>query len=62
MVFLSIEAPYDQENPIAQATGVVRALSTSVDNLDSNWAHRAMADLAWNLKSWWALWLPEKGR
>jgi len=52
----------DQENLIAQLAGGVRALSAPVDNLYSNWAYMVLAGLAWNLKSWWALWLPEDGR
>jgi hypothetical protein len=52
----------DQENLIAQLAGGVRALSAPVDNLYSNWAYMVMTSLAWNLKSWWALWLPEDGR
>ena len=52
----------DQENKIAQLAGGVRALSAPVDNLLSNWAYMVATALAWNLKSWWALWLPEKGR
>ena len=52
----------DQENLIAQLAGGVRALSAPVDNLYSNWAYMVMTGLAWNLKSWWALSLPEDGR
>jgi hypothetical protein len=52
----------DQENLIAQLAGGVRALSAPVDNLESNWAYMVMTALAWNLKAWWALWLPEDGR
>jgi hypothetical protein len=52
----------DQENLIAQLAGGVRALSAPVDNLMSNWAYMVMTALAWNLKAWWALWLPEQGR
>ena len=52
----------DQENLIAQLAGGVRALSAPVDNLMSNWAYMVMTALAWNLKAWWALWLPENGR
>ena len=52
----------DQENLIAQLTGGVRALSAPVDNLHSNWAYMVMTALAWNLKAWWALWLPEQKR
>jgi len=52
----------DQENLIAQLAGGVRALSAPVDNLMSNWAYMVMTGLAWNLKAWWALWLPEQKR
>ncbi len=52
----------DQENLIAQLSGGVRALSAPVDNLLSNWAYMVMTALAWNLKAWWALSLPETGR
>jgi len=33
-----------------------------VDNLHSNWAYMVMASVAWSLKAWIALWLPETGR
>ena len=49
----------NQENLIAQLAGGVHALSAPVDNLYSNWAYMVMTSLAWNLKAWWALWLPE---
>ena len=52
----------NQENLIAQLAGGVRALSAPLDNLYSNWAYMLMTALAWNLKAWWALWLPENGR
>jgi hypothetical protein len=52
----------NQENLIAQLAGGVRALCAPVDNLESNWAYMVMAALAWNLKAWFALWLPERGR
>lgn len=52
----------DQENLIAQLAGGVRALSAPVDNLLSNWAYMVATSLAWNLKAWWALCLPEEGR
>ena len=47
---------------IAQLAGGVRALSAPVDNLLSNWAYMVATGVAWNLKSWWALCLPEEGR
>ena len=37
----------------------MRALQAPVDNLVSNWAYMVMTALAWNLKAWWALTLPE---
>jgi hypothetical protein len=52
----------NQENLIAQLSGGVRALQAPVDNLVSNWAYMVMTALAWNLKAWWALTLPEGGR
>jgi len=48
-----------QENLLAQLLGGVRALTAPVDNLVSNWAYMVMTALAWNLKAWWALTLPE---
>jgi hypothetical protein len=50
----------DQENLLAQLHGGVRALRAPVDNLESNWAYMVMTALAWNLKAWWALRLPEQ--
>jgi len=52
----------NQENLLAQLSGGVRALSAPVDNLLSNWAYMVMTALAWNLKAWWALSLPEQPR
>jgi hypothetical protein len=52
----------DQENLIAQLKSGVKALRMPVDNLESNWAYMIMASLAWTLKAWFALLLPEKGR
>ena len=48
-----------QENLHAQLKNGVRALSAPVDNLVSNWAYMVMTALAWNLKAWLALVLPE---
>jgi hypothetical protein len=50
----------DQENLLAQLHGGVKALHAPVDNLESNWAYMVMTALAWNLKAWWALTLPER--
>ena len=52
----------DQENLIGQLKSGVKALAMPVDNLVSNWAYMVMASLAWSLKAWSALVLPEQGR
>jgi hypothetical protein len=52
----------NQENLIEQLKNGVRALQMPVDNLVSNWAYMVMASLAWSLKAWFALLLPEHGR
>jgi hypothetical protein len=49
----------DQENLLAQLHGGCHALHAPVDNLESNWAYMVMTALAWNLKAWWALSLPQ---
>ncbi len=49
----------DQENLLAQLKGGVRALSAPVNTLESNGAWMVMTALAWTLKAWWALALPE---
>jgi len=51
----------DQENLIAQLKAI-RSLHAPVDNLVSNWAYMVMTSLAWTLKAWFALSLPETGR
>lgn len=50
----------DQENLIEQLKNGVRSLHAPVDNLLSNWAYMVMASLAWSLKAWAALLLPEE--
>jgi hypothetical protein len=52
----------DQENLIAQLKGGVYALTAPVNDLVSNWAYMVMASLAWTLKAWAALVLPEEPR
>lgn len=52
----------NQENLIGQLKGDVRSLTAPVDNLLSNWAYMVMGSLAWSLKAWSALILPEAGR
>lgn len=50
----------DQENLLAQLKGGVRALRCPLNTLESNGAYMVMTALAWNLKAWWALTLPEE--
>jgi hypothetical protein len=52
----------NQENLIEQLKNGVRALTGPLDSLQSNWAYMVMASLAWTLKAWAALLLPETGR
>jgi hypothetical protein len=49
----------DQENLIAQLKDGVNALRVPLYDLMSDWAYMVMAALAWNLKSWLALMLPQ---
>lgn len=51
-----------QENLIEQQKNGVRSLTAPLDSLNSNWAYMVIASLAWNLKAWSALLLPESGR
>jgi hypothetical protein len=52
----------NQENLHSQLKSGVRSLTAPVDSLLSNWAYMVMASLAWSLKAWSALILPEDGR
>jgi Transposase DDE domain group 1 len=52
----------DQENLVAQLKGGVKAMAMPVDDLVSNWAYMVMASLAWSLKAWSALLVPEHPR
>jgi hypothetical protein len=52
----------NQENLIAQLKNGVRAMQAPVGSLLSNWAYMVMASLAWTLKAWFALILPDTGR
>ena len=52
----------DQENLIGQLKSGVKALAMPVDDLVSNWAYMVMAALAWTLKAWSALLVPEHPR
>ena len=49
----------NQENLIEQLSNGPRAFQAPVDNLMSNWGYMLMGSVAWTLKAWLALWLPE---
>jgi hypothetical protein len=51
-----------QENLIEQLKHGVCALKAPVDAELSNWVYMICTALAWNLKAWWALWLPITAR
>jgi hypothetical protein len=52
----------NQENLNEQLKNGVQAMRMPTDTLVSNWAYMVMASLAWTLKAWFALLLPESGR
>ena len=52
----------EQENLIEQLKNGPRSLKAPVDNLYSNWAYMLISSLAWTLKAWLALSIPEIGR
>jgi hypothetical protein len=52
----------NQENVIAQLKSGVNAMRMPVNDLESNWAYMVMATLAWNLKAWYGMLMPEKSR
>jgi len=52
----------NQENVIAQLKNGVNAMRMPVDDLNSNWAYMVMAALAWNLKAWFGLMVPNRER
>ena len=61
-IIFSANGRCDQENLVEQLKNGVRSLTAPVDSLLSNWAYMVMTSLAWNLKAWFALSLPETGR
>ena len=52
----------NQENVIEQLKNGVNAMRMPVDDLLSNWAYMVMTSLAWNLKAWFGLLLPNSQR
>lgn len=49
----------DQENVIEQLKNGVNAMRMPVRDLESNWAYMVIAALAWNLKAWFGLLMPD---
>jgi hypothetical protein len=52
----------DQENVIEQLKSGVNAMRMPVHDRLSNWASRVMSALAWNLKAWYGLLVPNRER
>ena len=52
----------NQENVIEQLKNGVHAMRMPVADLVSNWAYMVMAALAWNLKAWYGLFVPNRER
>lgn len=52
----------NQENVIEQLKNGVNAMRLPVRNLVSNWAYMVIAALAWNLKAWFGLLMPNRNR
>jgi Transposase DDE domain group 1 len=52
----------NQENVIEQLKNGVNAMRVPVHDLNSNWAYMVMAALAWNLKAWFGLMVPNRER
>jgi len=50
----------DQENVIEQLKNGVNAMRMPVNDLESNWAYMVIAALAWNLKAWYGLLVPNR--
>ncbi len=61
LVFLANDRCH-QENLIEQLKNGFKALRMPLGDLVSNWAYMVMASLAWTLKAWFGLLLPEGGR
>jgi hypothetical protein len=47
---------------VLSSVRVVNAMRMPVDDLISNWAYMLMSALAWNLKSWYGLLMPNRQR
>jgi len=52
----------DQENVVEQVKNGVNAMKLPVRDLESNWAYMVMATLAWNIKAWFGILMPNRIR
>lgn len=52
----------DQENVIEQLKNGVNAMRIPVNDLLSNWAYMVIAALAWNLKAWFGMLMPDRAK
>ena len=52
----------NQENVIAQLKSGVNAMRMPSSDLNSNWAYMVIASLAWNLKAWYGLLVPDRAK
>jgi hypothetical protein len=52
----------NQENVIEQLKNGVNAMRMPVRDLNSNWAYMIMAAIAWNLKAWFGMLMPNRIR
>lgn len=52
----------DQENVVEQVKNGVNAMKLPVRDLESNWAYMVIAALAWNIKAWFGLLMPNRIR
>jgi hypothetical protein len=59
-VVFEANARCHQENLIEQLKNGVQALRMPSDGLVANWAYLVIASLAWNLKAWLAICLPQR--
>jgi hypothetical protein len=52
----------NQENVIEQLKNGVNAMRVPVHDLEGNWTYMVIATLAWNLKAWFGLMVPNRER
>lgn len=50
----------DHENDIEQLKNGVKCMTSPVNTLTSNWAYMVIASLAWDLKAWYGLLMPNR--